>query len=246
MKTRRLLEVDLAKLATLPLAEQRLRMHRLIGGGGRFSFKPTRDQFADILNVQPPMFAPLGEAPKTDFVVIEEKLRKTCRSVEELIFNIQAARMLHSHFRTSEVVSRPFSFGHLAVGLDRGIQYWVQSFYARDGLPVVTFIDPRGGQGLTRPARDVVFSAMHASVRERQPDFGNAVLEIIQLPYDRSKKDGESNQRKLQVHTLSDDPVYNFAAIDRMFTATLRLWDIVCAEAAEDKKRKASGTGPLL
>ena len=248
MKTRRLLEVDLARLAPLAPDEQRRRMTKLVGGGGHFSFNPMRDQFPDILNSQPPLFAPLGTSPVTEFKVIEERLKKDCRSAKELAFNLQATRMLYGHFRQHDVVSHPYNFGSMSLGVERGIQYWVQSFYARGDLPVVTFIDPRGGQGLTTQARDVAFAAMHASIRERNPDFVNAILEIIQLPYDRQSKATESTSapRVLRVHTLDGQPVYTFEEIDRMLTQTLRIWNEVCAEAAADTRRRASGTGPLL
>lgn len=59
MKIRRLLEVDLARLAPLPPDEQRTRMSKLLGGGARFSFHPMRAQLLDIMNVQP--FAPETE-----------------------------------------------------------------------------------------------------------------------------------------------------------------------------------------
>jgi hypothetical protein len=249
MKTRRLLEVDLARLSPLPQDEQRKRMQRLIGGGARFSFKPTRDQFADILNSQPPIFASLGTTPTTDFDIIETRLKKECRSVEELIFNIQAARLLHSHFRAQGVVSHAFNFGSLSLGLERGIQYWVQSFYARNDLPVITFIDPRGGQGLTKSARDIVFSAMHASIRERYPDFADAVLEIVQLPYETSfskRVEGMAKPRVLRTFTLTGAPTYSFEQIDRLLTATLRIWDEVCAEAVAETRRRAGGKGTLI
>lgn len=249
MKTRRLLEVDLARLAPLPAEEQRRRMSKLVGGGGRFSFKPMRDQFPEVLNSQPPMFVPLGVAPVTEFSVIEARLRKDCRSAEELAFNMMAARMLYSHFRDHDVASHPYSFGSMALGLERGIQYWVQSFYARGDAPVLTFIDPRGGgQRLTPKARDVVFSAMHASIRERNPDFAEAVLEIIQLPYESQSKveSSTSSRRALEVYTLDGPPAYSFDEIDSMLTQTLRIWDEVCAEAVSETRRRAGGNGSLL
>jgi hypothetical protein len=247
MKTRRLLEVDLARLAALPPDEQRRRMIKLVGGGGRFSFKPTRDQFPDILNSQPPIFLPLGASPATEFGVIEARLKKDCRSAEELLFNTQAARMLHSHFREQNVVSHPYNFGSMSLGVERSVQYWVQSYFARGELPVVTFIDPRGGQGLNSRARDVVFSAMHASIRERNPDFAKAELEIVQLPYDRqSKLAATITSRVLRTYVLSGTPLYDFSEIDRMLTETLHIWDEVCMEASAETRRRAGGKGTLL
>lgn len=248
MKTRRLLEVDIARLAPLARDEQRIRMRRLTKGGGRFSLNPTRDQFPDIMNVQPPMFVSLGAQKFTDFAVVEACLRRACRSGEELAFNLQASRMLHSHYCAQGIVSHEYDFGSMSLGLDRGIRFWVPSYYGRGDLPVITFIDPRGGQRLTALGRDVVFSAMHASIRERNPDFSEAVLEIIQLPYDRKPKSSANvaSTKTLQVFTLADQPKYDFAQIDGMLTDTLRLWDEVCSEVAEEIRREATGTGPLI
>lgn len=246
MKIRRLLEVDLARLAPLPTDEQRTRMTTLLGGGARFSFHPMRAQLPDIMNVQAPMFSALGPPVSTEFSVIEAILQRKCRSSEERRFNIQAARLLHSHFLGQGIFSRPYDFGTLPLGLERGIQYWVPVFYGRGDVPVITFIDPRGGQGLNAQARDIVFAAMHAGIRERNPDFAEAILEIIQLPYASNRSETESPQRVLRIHTLGSAVKYEFSELDRMLTATLRLWDEVCAEAAADTRKRAGGTGSLL
>ena len=250
MKITRLLEVDVACLAPLLVSIQRPRMVKMREkGGGIFSFKPTRNELPDIMNTQPPMFMSLGTAPVTPFSVVQAKLMRTCRPNKELAFNLQAAHMLYTHFRSNNVVSVPYAFGTMAIGLDRGLQYWTATYYARDGRPVVTFIDPRGGHGLTAAGRDVVFSAMHAAIRERIPDFDTAILEILQLPYDDTKKvpKGMMKPRRLQVYTLDGAPKYTFAELDTMLTQTLRLWDEVCADVAAEKKKKRSGDrGSLL
>ena len=247
MKIRRLLEVDLARLAPLPLDEQRRRMQRAIGGAGTFSFGPTRSQLPDIMNVQVPMFDTLGPAAITEFGIIEEHLRKQCRSTEELRFNLQASTMLYSYFRGQNVVSRAYDFGSLPLGLDRGIRYWSSAYYGRGDMPVVTFIDPRGGQGLTSRARQVVFAAMHAGVRERNADFSDAILEIIQLPYAPGHKAGSGTKtRVLRAYTLDTAVAHEFSELDRMLTATLRLWDVVCAEATAEMRKRADGRGTLL
>lgn len=250
MKITRLLEVDVARFAPLSPSIQRPRMVKMQeNGGGIFSFKPTRNELSDIMNVQPPMFMTLGTAPVTPFRIVQTNITKGCRSNKELAFNLHAAHMLYNHFRGNNVVSVAYDFGTMALGLDRGLRYWTPTYYARDGRPVVTFIDPRGGHGLTAAARDVVFSAMHASIRERIPDFDNAILEIIQLPYDDTKvvPKGTMKPRRLAIYTLSDMPKYSFPEVDAMLTQTLRLWDDVCAEAAADKrKRSGGGKGSLI
>lgn len=249
-KVRRLLEVDLARLTTLPLDEQRRRMEKLVGGGGRFSLEHMRSQFGDIMNVQPPMFETLGIVKPTAFSVIKKELIRRCKAGTELETNVECARLLHKHYTGLEVVSRAQDFGSFPLGLDRGVRYWVRAFYGRDGRPVLTFIDPRGGSlRLTRAGREVVFSAMHAGVRERNADFGDAILEIIQLPYVEKPetRDDEKSERTVRVYSVEGDVRYTFEELDRMLTATLRLWDEVCEAAVTDTRKRASGgPGPLF
>lgn len=249
-KVRRLLEVDLARLTTLPLDEQRRRMERLAGGGMRLSLEPMRAQFGDIMNVQPPMFETLGAVKPTSFSVIEKELAKRCKAGKELEINVDCARHLHNHYMGLKVVSRAQDFGSFPLGLDRGVRYWVRAFYGRSGRPVLTFIDPRGGSlRLTGAGREVVFSAMHAGVRERNADFADAILEIVQLPYVEmpDAREYENSDRTVRVYSVEGDVRYTFEELDRKFTATLRLWDEVCESVTAVSRRQASGgRGDLL
>lgn len=246
MTTRRLIEADLARLASLPLDEQRRRMAKLVGGGATFSLEPMRRQFGDIMNVQPALFADLEVAKVTAFSVIEKELRRRCRPGDELLHNLACARLLHGHYAALKVVSRAYDFGAFPLGLDRGVRFWVGAYYGRGKRPVLTFIDPRGGSlRLTNAAREVVHSAMHAGIRERNPDYGDAILEIVQLPYVEkpdTRRDGK-RERTIRVYGLEGEVKYDFEQLDRMFTATLNLWDEVWAEATADIRKRASG-GP--
>lgn len=242
---RRLIEVDLARLAPLSLDEQRRRMERLVLGKPRFSLQPMRGQFGDIMNVQPALFATIQLAEATTFEEIEKELRRRCRAGEEFSHNRECAELLHTHFVSLGIISFAQKFGTFPLGLERGVQFWVDAYYGADGEPVLTFIDPRGGSlRLTQVARDVVHSAMHAGIRERNADFAKARLQIIQLPYVESMGVSEGKKiRSIRVYPLSGEVKYDFAALDRMFTRTLNLWDEVCTASAEETKRRASG-GP--
>lgn len=245
MKIRHLAEVDLANLTALAAEEQRRRMFRLARGGGIFSFDPTRSQFADITNVQPEMFISLGEAPITPFRMVEKELRRRCKPGLELEANLLVARQLYNYFRSRKAVSRAYNFIPFALGLGRSVQYWVSAYYAQDDLPVITFIDPRGGKHLTRMGRDVVFSVMHEAIRERHPDFTNAILEIVQLPYsdDQNTIFGHKG-RDLRIYRLDEKSAYSVEQLDEMLTRTITLWDIVCAAIVEeDRKRGGGGSG---
>lgn len=248
MKIRRLPEVELANLTVLPLDEQRRRMTKLASdGGGIFSFEPTREQFPDILNSQPELFRSLGPTPITEFPVIAAKLRKRCKPGIELEFNLLVAKMLYGHFRAENAVSREFFFSSLPVGLDRSVRFWISAYYARDGLPVLTFIDPRGGRNLTARGRNVVFSGMHFGIRERYPDFAESLLQIVQVPYlDKPRGAKVHRDREIRHYDLSGDPVFSFEQLDEMLTRTLLLWDEVCASVAEETRKRAGEPGTLI
>lgn len=247
---RRLIEVDLARLAPLPIDEQRRRMASLVGGKPRFSLEHMRKQFGDIMNVQPALFAGVQVAGATAFSVIEKELRRLCKSGDELRHNLECARLLHTHYTELKVISREYDFGAFPLGLERGVRFWVPSYYGRDGRPVLTFIDPRGGNlKLTSDARDVVHSAMHAGIRERNPDYADAILQVVQLPYveKRGAREGEEKVRTIHVRELEGDVKYDFEQLDRMFTATLNLWDEVwVASVTEIRKRAGGRPGDLL
>ena len=55
-KIRRLPEIDLARVATLPTDQKRLELERFKLGHPTITYKPVRTRFADIFNVQPDMF----------------------------------------------------------------------------------------------------------------------------------------------------------------------------------------------
>lgn len=243
--TRRLIEVDLARLAPLSLDEQRRRMVDLVGGRPQFSLEPMRSQFGDIMNVQPALFADVERAKTTAFSEIAKILRRRCRPGDELRHNLACASLLHGHYASMEVASRAYDFGSFPLGLDRGVRFWVGAYYGRGGQPVLTFIDPRGGSlRLTSAAREVVHSAMHAGIRERNPDYADSILQILQLPYsEKSDVRGDGKVRIIRVHELEGTVRYDFEQLDRMFTATLNLWDEVSAETEADIRKRASG-GP--
>jgi hypothetical protein len=90
---------------------------------------------------------------------------------------------------------------------------------------------------------------MHAGIRERNPDYADAILQIVQLPYaDEIDADGKRKRvRTIRVNELVGDVKYDFDQLDQMFTATLNLWDELWAEAlADTRKRAGGGPGPLI
>jgi hypothetical protein len=247
MKTRPLPEIDLANFAALPPDEQRRRMSKMAReDGGHFSFNPARTQFPDILNSQPPMFAPLGRPPITPFEVIADALRKRCKAGDELSFNLAVSQMLYDYFRGLDVVSLPYHFDGLPIGVGRRISFWIPAYYVRDGQPVVSYIDPRGGKNLTQLGRDVAFATMHVGIRERVPDFENAILEIIQTPY-RTIRAGRDKAtiRKLCVRQC-DAIRYTYDELDVMFSQTLALWNDVWSEHLSEVRKSAGKKGSLL
>jgi len=247
MRIRHLAEVDLANLTVLPLDEQRRRMFKLVRGGGIFSFQPTREQYPELMNSQPELFRHLATAKRTPYSIVEAALKKRCKRGMELDFNLLVSKMLYGHFRKERAVSRYYDFYAMPLGIGRGVRFWVPVYYGRGDVPVVSFIDPRGGHNLTARGRDVAFSAMHFGIRERYPDFSETILQIIQTPYTVELRGEKAHRdRELLTFNMEGFPVFSFEQLDTMLTRTLLLWDEVCASFAEETRKREGQKGTLL
>ncbi len=113
---------------------------------------------------------------------------------------------------------------------------------ALEGAPLVIFIDPRRGKGLTAAARRFVFSMMHEHIRVANPDFAAARLGIVQF--------GEAveDQRPVKLSTDEGVELFDFDQLDRMVRETYDIRREV-SEAREDevcRKAAGGGHGPLF
>lgn len=173
MKIRRLPEIDLARVATLPTDQKRLELERFKLGHPTITYKPVRTRFADIFNVQPDMF---GDGHPIQWSVLEGQIRQISRPGDECSANLLVAKGLHDFARSNDLRSRSQAFFPLSLSIGEKVEYWLPMVTALDAAPLVIFIDPRRGKRLTAEARRFVFSMMHEHIRVANPDFAVARL----------------------------------------------------------------------
>lgn len=238
MKIRPLPDIDLARIAPLPEAQQRTQLQQMKVGRPPFSYAPLRACFHDIFNIQPEMFGPVHP---TDWSVIEASLLKKCKSADELKSNVVVARGLHQFAAEANLLGRSHEFFPLAMGAGRKVVYWLPMVLAHEGRPLVPFIDPRRSRGLTREGRRFAFSMMHERVRAADPDFESVDLAIFQFG------SFSGDQRNPVLHVDRGVPLYSLEELDAMISTTYALWQEICEEREVETRRKGTGTsGPLI
>lgn len=237
MKIRPLPDIDLARIAPLPLDQQRKQLEQIRNGRPPFSYGPLRTCFHDIFNVQPEMFGPV--AP-TKWSAVEAQLRRKCRSEEELQANLQVARGLHQFATEAGMLGRAQEFFPLAMGTGQKVAYWLPMVLSLEGLALVPFIDPRRYRSLTREGRRFAFSMMHERIRAADPDYEAVRFAIFQF--------GDVDEDRRNPILLTDDGVTLFSLdeMELMADATYQLWREICEEREMDTRRKATGTRGLL
>ena len=234
MKIRRLPEIDLARVATLPTDQKRRALEHFKLGHPTITYKPVRARFADIFNVQPDMFA---AADPTAWPVLERLIRAKATSDEECSANLLVAKGLHDFARANALRSRSQAFFPLPLSVGEKVEYWLPMVTALEGAPLVIFIDPRRGKRLTAEARRFVFSMMHEHIRVANPDFTAARLGVVQFG------DAVDDQRPVTLSTDEGVELFGFDQLDQMVRETYDIWREV-SEAREDEvRRKAAGGG---
>ena len=237
---RRLPETDLANFCVLTPEQQKFKLTNMVAGAGRHSLRPTRLSLSDILNAQPPLFRGLVPLPVTSFEKIESDICKRSKSSIECAFNLSVARLLYDNYRDLDVSAIPQDFERLRIGKGYLADYWIPAYFGRDGVPVVTFIDPRGGHGLTQAGMDVVFSLMSIGIRERVPGFENAILEIVRTPYLPKRSRSEDGAiRALKTSVLIGAAKYTYDELNSMVDVTLQLWEQAQFEFVERLRKRA-------
>jgi len=192
---------------------------------------------ADIFNVQPEMFGP--SAPTTEWSVIDEALKRRCRTDDELINNRRVARGLFEFSRSGRVKGRRHDFFPLQLGAGQKVTYWLPMILAVEDRPHAVFIEPRRSRGLTKEGRRFAFSMMHERIRAADEDFANIDLAIVRF------SEGDGERRPVRLFTDEGVDLYRLDELETMVAATYTIWHDVCAER-EREARRGTGTGTLI
>jgi hypothetical protein len=237
VRIRPLPDIDLARIACMPMDQQRRQLEQMRHGRPPFSYKPLRMCFHDIFNVQPELF---GLVQPTAWPIVEGRLLAKCRSEDELNANIAVARGLHDFAISTGMLGRAQDFFSLAVSAGQKVAYWLPMVLSREGRPIIPFIDPRLSRGLSLAARRFVFSMMHEHIRAADPDYESVGLAIFQFGK-------PSNGLRAPILHLDEGvDLIPLAQLEAMVSATYTLWQDVLEDRQEENRRRAGGAGGSL
>lgn len=238
MKIRPLPDIDLARIAPLPVDMQITQLSQIRNGRPPFSYAPLRASFHDVFNIQPEMFGPVTS---TRWQTVESNLKRKCRTAEELDANLAVAKALHEFATGCDMLGRSQEFFPLSMGGGRRVSYWLSMILALDGKPMVPFVDPRRTRGLTREGRRFAFSMMHERIRAADPDYAEVRFGIFQF----AKSDDGTRTPVLRIDEGIE--LFSLSDLEDMVSTTYSLWRDICEEREKETRRKGTGTtGSLL
>ena len=234
MKTRRLSEIDLSRLAShtnQSMLEHALRAYNT--GGGAWSYDPVRASTSDILGAITPL---LGALPPLAWMQIERQICAASRHGEvQAKANALVGKVLFDAARRDGWSTVKFPMGQLPIGIGEAVRYWSDVVIEdKDGL-LIPFFDHRRKHGVASAAmRQIVFSMQHLWVRERHPDLAHARLAIIQFP-----SLGETRGIRVELHSEADLLTYD--TLDARVRNVYETWTRVSAEKAEEGRKTGTG-----
>ena len=238
MKTRRLPETDLARIAPLSPEERRRQLEQHKVGRPPFSYDPLRETIHDVINVAPDLFGP---AEPTTWATVAELIWRRSKPGDEYKSNLAVAQSLHAYSIAEGVRAREHEIRPLPLSLDMRVEYWWSFVMLIEGRPLIPFFDPRRSHRLTAIGRRFVFSMMHQAIRVADPDLEAIRLGIFQFD---TLDDGT---RPIRLYTDEGVPLYGFDELDEMIRDTYATWEAVLQDRAADARRSGSGSrGPLL
>jgi hypothetical protein len=236
--TRLLPDIDLARIAPQRDDMKRKSLEQMKAGFSTFSYKPVRNCFSDIFNIQPDL--DFGAAEPTPWDVIEAELLKRSRSDEEFTHNRRVALGLSDFAASGRVYGRRQEFFPLSMGMGQKIALWLPMILAIDGQASALFIDPRRTKGLTAEGRRFVLSMMHERIRAPDEDFADVRLTIVQFG------DPSADRRAVRLHTDEGVELYSREELEQMVASTYDMWREVLEERGRKARGRATGTGALI
>ena len=217
-------EIDLASFAPLPTDQKRRALEGFKQGRPPYSYKPVRQSFPDLLNLELGLFGPPAA---TAFERIAEAIRANSRFPEEAEVNIRVAAGLYAqNWR-----GRPQNFPAMGTTIGQRLTYWTSAVLAIDGRPVIPFFNPRRAP-LPPHGRRFVFSMMHEQIRVADPDYAAAVLSICHFS---ATKKGPRPVRPIYDAGVA---LYSFDQLQAMVAETYAIWAEVWAGRVEDTRRR--------
>ena len=170
MKTRRLSEIDLARLCSFSPLELDRALRAYNAGGGSWSYEPVRASTPDLLAASTPLFGPATPVPWSK---LEAQITSACRRGEvQVRSNIEVGQVLYEEAKSLGWSAAKFPMGQLPIGTGENVRYWSDVVLEDEEGLFVPFFDHRRHGGVSNPLiAQVVFYLQHIWVRDSHPDL---------------------------------------------------------------------------
>ncbi len=229
MKMPRLLpETDLARTALLPDDQKWIVLSNVKSFVPPHSFTPLRKVVPAAYDAR----ASLLDLPGRTWDDIENAVKSYCRKRPDWIDpNLAVAKALFDFNQKRKVSAVEWEFREISVGFGAKMKFWHDFYSIQDGVPVLSFVDPRSQDGLGILGRTFVFSAMHHLVAIG--DFEGARLEILRFPKNRF-----TGERDVQVFTFDARDAVSEAVLNDAIDRTFKIWREILDERTDEARRQ--------
>jgi hypothetical protein len=234
MKTPRSLpETDLARVALLPDEQKQIVLRGVRSFVPPHSLSPLRKVAAALYAARPSLL----ELPKSTFPEIETAIRRYCGTNSHWVEpNLSLSKLLFDYNEQRGIKAIEWDFPTIPVGYGAKIKFWHNFYSIQDGLPVLSFLDPRLTDGLGIFGRLFVFSAMYHNIAVG--DFEGAKLEIVRFPLNKY-----TGKREVEIFTFDKRDIVDEAALNEAIDHTYKIWKVILAErSAAARRQSPTGT----
>jgi len=234
MKTPRSLpETDLARVALRPDDEKRIVLRAVRSFVPQHSLSPLRKVAGALYAARPSLL----ELPKCTWSEIDGAIRRYCGpNLHWVKPNVSLAELLFDYNERRQIKAVEWEFPFIPFGYGAKIKFWHDFYSVQDGVPVLSFLDPRLTDGLGTFGRLFVFSAMHHNIAVG--DFEGARLEIIRFPLNKY-----TGKREVDVFTFDQRDIVPEASLNKAIDDTYRVWREILAERqAAQRRQRPTGT----
>ncbi|HJW80237.1 MAG: hypothetical protein ACJ8DU_02170 [Microvirga sp.] len=235
MKTTLLLpETDLARIALLPTDEKVVALRKFRSGRPRHSWAPFRGTLKGIFNTRKALL----DVPSCVLADVEAAIMRACRANPDWLEpNLELGRLLFQHTIKSGFDAIEQGFAAVPIGFGASVKFWHDFFQVQNDRPVIPFVDPRRGQGLTRLAKKFVFSAMYHHIGTG--DFVDATFQIYQFPLLQKG----ASERFVVIHHFSISDVVDLDSLNAGVQETYELWFELLYEREQEARKKKRAVG---
>lgn len=234
MKTPRSLpETDLARVALLPDGQKRIVLQGVKSFVPPHSLSPLRKVAGALYAARPSLF----DTPRCTFAEIDAAIRRYCGTNPHWVEpNLSLARLLFDFNEARGIKAIEWDFPIIPVGYGAKVKFWHDFYSIQDGVPVLSFLDPRLTDGLGLFGRTFVFSAMYHNIAVG--DFEGAKLEIVRFPLNKLTR-----KREVEIFTFNEGDVVEEAILNEAIDQTYMVWNQIVSERKADTRRQPPSTG---